>query len=150
MERTLVLVKPDGVQRGLVGEIISRFEAKGLKIVGMKLLGVSRELAENHYAVHFGKSFYAGLIDYITSGPVAAMVLEGPRAIEAVRKVVGATKSFEADPGSIRGALALTVARNLVHASDGPETAQSEVALWFEPDELLSYERDVDRWIFPE
>ncbi len=150
MERTLVLVKPDGVQRGLVGEIISRFEAKGLKIVGMKLLGVSRELAEKHYAVHFGKSFYAGLIDYITSGPVAAMVLEGPRAIEAVRKVVGATKSFEADPGSIRGALALTVARNLVHASDGPETAQSEVALWFEPDELLSYERDVDRWIFPE
>jgi nucleoside-diphosphate kinase len=150
MERTLVLVKPDGVQRGLVGEITSRFEAKGLKIVGMKLLSVSRELAEKHYAVHFGKSFYAGLIDYITSGPVAAMVLEGPRAIEAVRKVVGATKSFEADPGSIRGALALTVARNLVHASDGPGTAQSEVALWFQPDELLSYERDVDRWVFPE
>ncbi len=150
MERTLVLVKPDGVQRGLVGEITSRFEAKGLKIVGMKLLSVSRELAEQHYAVHFGKGFYAGLIDYITSGPVAAMVLEGPRAIEAVRKVVGATKSFEADPGSIRGALALTVARNLVHASDGPETAQTEVALWFKPDELLSYERDVDRWIFPE
>lgn len=150
MERTLVLVKPDGVQRGLVGEIIGRFEAKGLKIVGMKLLSVSRELAEKHYAVHFGKSFYPGLIDYITSGPVAAMVLEGPRSIEAVRKVVGATKSFEADPGSIRGALALTVARNLVHASDGPETAKSEVALWFPSDELLSYERDVDRWIFPE
>ncbi len=150
MERTLVLVKPDGVQRGLVGEITSRFEAKGLKIVGLKLLSVSRELAEKHYAVHFGKGFYAGLIDYITSGPVAAMVLEGPRAIEAVRKVVGATKSFEADPGSIRGALALTVARNLVHASDGAETAQSEVALWFQPGELLSYERDVDRWIFPE
>ena len=150
MERTLVLVKPDGVQRGLVGEIIGRFEAKGLKIVGMKLLIVSRELAEKHYAVHFGKSFYTGLIDYITSGPVAAMVFEGPRTIEAVRKVVGATKSFEADPGSIRGALALTVARNLVHASDGPETAQSEVGLWFQPAELLSYERDVDRWIFPE
>ncbi len=150
MERTLVLVKPDGVQRGLVGEIIARFEAKGLKIVGMKLLSVSRELAEKHYAVHLGKSFYPGLIDYITSGPVAAMVLEGPRAIEAVRKVVGATKSFEADPGSIRGALALTVARNLVHASDGPETAQMEVALWFQPAELLSYERDVDRWVFPE
>ena len=150
MERTLVLVKPDGVQRGLVGEILSRFEAKGLKIVGMKLLSVSRELAEKHYAVHLGKSFYPGLIDYITSGPVAAMVLEGPQAIEAVRKVVGVTKSFEADPGSIRGALALTVARNLVHASDGPETARTEVALWFQPAELLSYERDVDRWVFPE
>jgi len=150
MERTLVLVKPDGVQRGLVGEIIRRFEAKGLKIVGLKLLSVGRELAERHYAVHLGKSFYPGLIDYITSGPVAAMVLEGPRAIEAVRKVVGATKSFEADPGSIRGSLALTVARNLVHASDGPETARSEVDLWFAPDELVSYERDVDRWIVPE
>jgi nucleoside-diphosphate kinase len=150
MERTLVLVKPDGVQRGLVGEIIGRFEAKGLKIVGMKLLSVSRDLAESHYAIHVSRSFYPGLIDYITSGPVVAMVLEGPRAIEAVRKVVGVTKSFEADPGSIRGALALTVARNLVHASDGPETARSEVALWFQPEELLAYERDVDRWVFPE
>jgi nucleoside-diphosphate kinase len=150
MERTLVLVKPDGVQRSLVGEIVRRFETKGLKIVGMKMLSVSRELAEKHYAVHLGKGFYAGLIDYITSGPVVAMVLEGPRAIEAVRKVVGATKSFEADPGSIRGALALTVARNLVHASDGADTARSEVELWFAPEELLSYEREADRWVFPE
>ena len=150
MERTLVLVKPDGVQRGLVGEIIGRFESKGLKIVGLKLVGVSRELAEQHYAVHKRKGFYDGLIGYITSGPVVAMVLEGPRAIEAVRKVVGATKSFEAEPGSIRGSLALTVARNLVHASDGPATALGEVALWFRPEELISYERDIDRWITPE
>ena len=150
MERTLVLVKPDGVQRGLVGEIVRRFESKGLKIVGLKIVGVSRELAERHYAVHKGKGFYDGLIEYITSGPVVAMVLEGPRGIEAVRKVVGATKSFEADPGSIRGALALTVARNLVHASDGPATAVDEVKLWFRDDELIDYERDFDRWITPE
>jgi nucleoside-diphosphate kinase len=150
MERTLVLVKPDGVQRGLVGEIIRRLEVKGLKLAGLKLVSVSRELAERHYAVHLGKSFYPGLIEYITSGPVVAMVLEGPRAIEAVRKVVGATRSYEAEPGSIRGALALTVARNLVHASDGPETAAAEVDLWFPAGDLLAYERDVDRWITPE
>src|SRR5687767_3261724 len=142
MERTLILIKPDGVQRGLVGPILARFEARGLKIVGLKLLQVSTELAERHYAVHQGKSFYEGLIRYITSGPVVAMVLEGTNAIAAVRKTVGATRSFEAEPGSIRGDLALEVGRNLVHASDGAETADKEVELWF-GDEWVAYARDV-------
>jgi nucleoside-diphosphate kinase len=147
MEQTLVLVKPDGVQRGLVGPILARFEARGLKIVGLKLLQVSTALAERHYAVHQGKPFYQGLISYITAGPVVAMVLEGANAIAAVRKTVGVTKSFEAEPGSIRGDLAMDLQRNLVHASDAPETARDEVALWFEGD-VLSYGRDVDPWIF--
>jgi nucleoside-diphosphate kinase len=147
MEQTLVLVKPDGVQRGLVGPILARFEARGLKIVGLKLLQVSTALAERHYAVHQGKPFYQGLISYITAGPVVAMVLEGTNAIAAVRKTVGVTKSFEAEPGSIRGDLAMDLQRNLVHASDAPETARDEVALWFEGD-VLSYGRDVDPWIF--
>lgn len=148
MEQTLVLIKPDGVQRGLVGPILTRFEARGLKIVGLKLLQVPRELAEKHYAVHQGKSFYDGLIRYITSGAVVALVLEGTNAIAAVRKSVGATKAFEAEPGSIRGDFALEVGRNLVHASDGPDTAKEEVALWFAAGELSSWNRDTDRWIF--
>jgi nucleoside-diphosphate kinase len=148
MERTLILIKPDGVQRGLVGPILTRFEARGLKIVGLKLLQVPTDLAECHYAVHKGKPFYDGLIRYITSRPIVAMVLEGTNAIAAVRKTVGATKSFEAEPGSIRGDFALEVGRNLVHASDGPDTAKEEVALWFGPDELVGYERESDRWLF--
>ena len=148
MERTLVVVKPDGVQRGLVGEILRRFEDRGLKLVGLKMLVVGREMAEEHYAVHRGKFFYDGLVSYITSGPVVAMVLEGPEAIKAVRLMVGATRPYESAPGSIRGDFALTGLRNLIHASDAPETAGAEVALWFRSDELQSYPRDLDRWIY--
>jgi nucleoside-diphosphate kinase len=148
MERTLVLIKPDGVQRGLVGPILGRFEARGLKIVGLKLVQVQRALAQKHYAEHVGKPFYEGLLNYITSGPVVAFVLEGSNAVVAVRKTIGVTKSFEAEPGSIRGDFALEVGRNLVHASDGVETAQREVALWFSGAELTAWSRDTDRWIF--
>jgi len=142
------LIKPDGVQRGLVGPILGRFEARGLKIVGLKLMQVPRGLAERHYAEHLGKPFYDGLLNYITSAPVVAFVLEGSNAVVAVRKTIGVTKSFEAEPGSIRGDFALEVGRNLVHASDGLETAQREVALWFTDAELMSWGRDTDRWIF--
>ena len=149
MERTLVLIKPDGVQRGLVGPILSRFEARGLKIVGLKLLQVPTELAEKHYAEHKGKGFYDGLIRYITASAVVAMVLEGNNAVAAVRKTVGATKSFEAEAGSIRGDFALEVGRNLVHASDTePGSAAREVALWFTDSELVTWSRETDRWIF--
>jgi len=145
-ERTLVLVKPDGVQRLLVGRIVGRFEDRGLKIVGLKLVRVDRSLAERHYAVHRGKPFFEGLLAFITSGPLVAMVLEGPQAIAVVRSMVGATRPAEAAPGTIRGDLALETAQNLIHASDGPETATAEVALWFGADELLTYEREIDRW----
>jgi nucleoside-diphosphate kinase len=146
-ERTLVLVKPDGVQRLLVGRIIARFEERGLKLVGLKLVRVSRELAEAHYAVHREKPFFRGLVDFITSGPLVAAVLEGPGAIGLVRTMVGATRPSEAVPGSIRGDLAIETGQNLVHASDGPETAAAEIALWFRPDELVEYERAIDRWV---
>ncbi len=146
-ERTLVLVKPDAVQRLLAGRIIARFEERGLKIVGLKLVRVDRELAERHYAVHRDKPFFAGLVEFITSSPLVAVVLEGPDAIAMVRAMVGATRPHEASPGTIRGDLAVETAQNLVHASDGPETAAAELALWFRPDELVDYERDVDRWV---
>jgi nucleoside-diphosphate kinase len=148
LERTLVLVKPDGVQRGLIGETISRLERRGLRLVGAKFVSVGRELAERHYAVHRGKPFYDGLIAYITSAPVMAMVWEGPKAIAAVRQTMGATRPLEAAPGSVRHDFGLEVGRNLTHASDSPETASEEVSLWFRPDELVSWSRDVDRWIF--
>jgi nucleoside-diphosphate kinase len=147
MERTFVMVKPDGVQRGLIGEIVSRFERRGLKIVGMKMLQVSDDLARRHYAVHEGKPFFAGLISYITSAPVVAMVVEGTNAVVAVRQTVGATRPFEAAPGSIRADFALEIGRNLVHASDAPETAATEIALWF-GEELVEWQRATDRWIF--
>jgi nucleoside-diphosphate kinase len=147
-ERTLVIVKPDGVQRGLVGAIVTRFEARGLKIVGLKLVQVSRELAERHYAEHEGKGFYPGLLDYITSGPVVVACVEGTSAVQMVRNVVGATNPLNAAPGTIRADLAVDIGRNLIHASDAPETAQRELDLWFAPEELLSYPRDTDRWIF--
>jgi len=150
MERTLVLVKPDGVQRGLVGEIIGRFEAKGLKVVGLRLCDVSQDMAERHYAVHAGKHFYAGLVEFITSGPVAAVALEGPDAIATVRRLVGHTMPNQAEPGTIRGDLGITGLRNLIHASDAPETAAAELALWFEPDQLLGYGRAIDAWIVAE
>ncbi|MFN3979069.1 MAG: nucleoside-diphosphate kinase [Caldilinea sp.] len=147
MERTFVMVKPDGVQRGLIGEIISRFERRGLKIVGMKMVQVSNELARQHYAVHAGKPFFTGLINYITSAPVVALVVEGTNAVVAVRQTVGATRPFEAAPGSIRADFALEIGRNLVHASDASETAATEIALWF-GEGLIDWQRDVDRWIF--
>jgi nucleoside-diphosphate kinase len=146
-ERTLVLVKPDGVQRLLVGRILARFEERGLKLVGLKLVRVDRALAERHYAVHRGKPFFEGLLDFITSGPLVALALDGPNAISIVRAMVGATRPHEAAAGSIRGDLAVETAQNLVHASDSPETAASELALWFKPEELLDYEREVDRWV---
>jgi nucleoside-diphosphate kinase len=146
-ERTLVLVKPDGVQRQLAGRIIARFEERGLKIVGLKLVKVDRDLAERHYAVHKGKPFFDGLVAFITSSPLVAIALEGPNAIAMVRAMVGATKPTEAAPGTIRGDLAMEMIPNLIHASDGPETAGTELAIWFRPDELLAYEREIDRWV---
>jgi len=146
-ERTLVLIKPDGVQRLLTGRILARYEDRGLKLVGLKLIHVSRELAEQHYAVHREKPFFGGLVDFITSAPLVAAVLEGPNAIAVVRAMNGATRPHEAEPGSIRGDFALETAQNLVHASDGAETAASEVALWFRPEELLEYDREIDRWV---
>jgi nucleoside-diphosphate kinase len=145
-ERTLVLVKPDGVQRLLAGRIIARFEERGLKLVGLKLVQVDRELAERHYAVHREKPFFGSLVAFITSSPLVAVALEGPNAIAVVRAMVGATRPHEAAPGTIRGDLALETAQNLIHASDGPETAVTELELWFRADELLDYERDIDRW----
>jgi nucleoside-diphosphate kinase len=147
-ERTLIIVKPDGVQRGLVGPILTRFEARGLKIAGLKLVQVSRDLAGRHYAEHEGKPFYAGLINYITSGPVVVGCLEGTGAVAAVRQTLGSTKPGEAAPGTIRADFALEIGRNLVHASDQPATAERELALWFGAGELADYERDTDRWIF--
>ncbi|NOZ70535.1 MAG: nucleoside-diphosphate kinase [Chloroflexi bacterium] len=146
MERTFVMLKPDAVQRGLIGEIVSRFEKRGLKIIAMKLLQVSQSLAEEHYAVHQGRPFYEGLIQYITSGPVVAMVLEGPNAIQAARNTMGATNPVAAAPGTIRADLGMEIGRNLVHGSDGPETAAFEIGLWF-GEELASWTRDLDRWI---
>ncbi|MCK9363528.1 MAG: nucleoside-diphosphate kinase [Syntrophales bacterium] len=148
MERSLVLVKPDGVQRGLTGEVISRLERRGLLLVGAKFMQVSRELAEEHYAIHRGKPFYEGLIAYITASPVLAMVWEGPNAIAAIRQTMGATRPLEAAPGTIRHDFALEVGRNLTHASDSPENGATEAALWFKQDELVSWRRAVDPWIF--
>ncbi len=147
MERTFVILKPDAVQRGLVGEIISRFERRGLKIVGMKFVKVSEELAREHYAVHASRDFFAGLVRYITSSPVVALVLEGTNAIAVVRKTVGGTKPNEAEPGTIRADFGLEIGRNLVHASDGAVTAASEIALWF-GDDLVEWPRANDPWIF--
>jgi nucleoside-diphosphate kinase len=147
-QRTLVIVKPDGVQRGLVGPILTRLEARGLKIVGLKLLQVSQDLAATHYAEHLGKPFYEGLLSYITSGPVIVACVEGTSAVQMVRNTVGATNPLNAAPGTIRGDLALDIGRNLIHASDAPETADRELALWFKPEELATYSREVDRWVF--
>lgn len=148
MEETFVLVKPDGVQRGLVGEIIARLERRGLRLVAAKFMAVSRELAETHYAIHKGKPFYDGLIEYITSAPVMAMVWEGPNAVAAVRQTMGATRPTEAAPGSVRHDFGLEVGRNLTHASDSVENGQKETALWFKPEELVSWERAIDAWVF--
>jgi len=147
VERTLIIVKPDGVQRGLVGEVLHRFERRGVKIVGLKMIQVSRELAERHYGVHQGKPFFAGLVDFITSSPVVVAVLEGPNVIEITRSTVGATNPGSAAPGTIRADFGLTIGRNLIHASDGADTAKSEIDLFFSADELVSYDRAVDSWL---
>lgn len=148
MERTLIIIKPDAMQRGLAGEIIRRFEARGLRIVGMKFMQISRELAEKHYAEHVGKDFYESLLAYITSAPVIVMVLEGNEAIEAARGTIGKTNPIVAAPGTIRGDLGMETGRNLVHGSDKPESAEREINLFFAPGELLSWQRDTERWIF--
>lgn len=148
MEQTLILIKPDGVQRGLIAEIIGRFERRGLRLAGMKFMQVSPTLAAQHYAEHEGKPFYDGLIEYIQSGPVVAMVWEGPNAVALSRQLMGKTKPIEAEVGTIRADLAVDVGRNLVHGSDKPETGVREVALWFKPEELVSWSRAIDRWAF--
>ncbi|HEX3049610.1 MAG TPA: nucleoside-diphosphate kinase [Aggregatilineaceae bacterium] len=148
MERTLIIIKPDAVQRGLIGEIIRRFENRGLRIAGMKFMQVPRELAERHYAEHKGKGFYEGLLQYITSAPVVVMALEGKNAIAIARGTIGSTKPVEAAPGSIRGDFGMEVGRNLVHGSDKPESAEREVNLFFAPEELVDWQRETDRWIF--
>ena len=147
MEQTLVLIKPDGVQRGLVGQIITRLERRGLKLIGMKFMQVSTELASTHYEAHVGKPFYEGLVNYITSSPIVAMVWEGKDAIQIVRTTMGATNAAVAAPGTIRGDFAVEIGRNLVHGSDGLESAAREVSLFFKSDELGNWKRETDRWI---
>ena len=147
IERTLVLVKPDGVQRGLVGEIIGRLERRGLRIAALDFRVIDAGLASRHYGEHEGKPFYAALVQYIGSGPSVALVIEGPNAIKTGRTTVGATNPAEASPGTIRGDLGLERGRNLIHASDGPESATREIDLFFGVEGVLTYERDIDRWI---
>jgi nucleoside-diphosphate kinase len=148
VERTFLMIKPDGVQRGLVSDIIGRFETKGFTLVGMKFMAVPRELAEKHYDVHRERPFFAGLVDFITSGPVVAMVWEGEGVIASARKMIGATKPLEAEPGTIRGDLGVTVGRNIIHGSDAPETAQAEIALWFTEAELVGWTPSAQPWIY--
>ena len=147
LETTLVLLKPDAVQRGLVGEIVNRLEKTGLKIAGMKLMHVSQELANRHYGEHVGKPFFEGLVSFITSGPIVAMALEGNGAVAIVRKTMGATNPADSPPGTVRGDYGIDIGRNLVHGSDSVESAKREVALFFEESELLSYSRATDPWI---
>ena len=146
-QRTFVMVKPDGVQRGLVGEIISRFEKKGLKIVAMKLVSVSKELAEKHYDIHKGKPFFKPTVKYIMSSPVVAMVLEGTNAIDLVRTMMGKTNPQDAQMGTIRGDYGQFIGRNIVHGSDGPDTAEFEINLWFKPEEIANYKRIDGEWL---
>jgi nucleoside-diphosphate kinase len=147
MERTLVIIKPDAVQRGLIGPVLTRLERRGLRFAAMKLIQITPGLAARHYAVHQGKPFYDGLIEFITSGPVVVAVIEGPDAIDTVRKTMGATNPAQADPGTIRADFGLEIGRNLVHGSDGPDTAAYEIPLYFSEEDLLSYERAIDAWI---
>jgi len=147
VERTFALLKPDTIQRGLAGPILGRFEQRGLKIVGLKMMRVSRSLAESYYAEHKGKPFYEPLMTYITSGPVVAMVLEGDGAVAIVRKMMGQTNSAEAEPGTIRGDFALTIGRNVIHGSDSPESAKREIGFFFRPEELQEYKRGDETWL---
>jgi len=146
-QRTFVMVKPDGVQRGLVGEIISRFEKKGIKIIAMKMVSVSKQLAEKHYGIHKGKPFFAPTVKYITSSPVVAMVLEGNNVIDMVRSMMGKTNPQDAALGTIRGDYGQFIGRNIVHGSDGPDTAEFEINLWFSKEELSSYTRIDEKWL---
>ncbi len=148
VERTFVMVKPDGVQRGLVGEVISRLERKGLKIVAMKMLRIPKEMAETHYAEHREKPFFGALVSYITSGPVVAMVVEGKSAVSVVRNLVGKTNPVEAAPGTIRGDLAMDIGRNVVHASDSPESAEREISIFFTEDEIVEYSKVDEDWVY--
>ena len=147
MEQTLVLVKPDGVQRGLAGEVVSRLERRGLKLVAMKLMQVDDALAREHYGEHVERPFFPGLVSFITSGPIVAMVWEGKNAIVLTRQTMGATNPADAGPGTIRGDLGVDIGRNIVHGSDGPESAEREINLFFQPGEILSYGRSTDDWI---
>lgn len=148
MERTFLMVKPDGVQRGHIGEVVSRLEERGLRIVAMKMMQLDRKTAEEHYAEHEGKDFYDPLLDYITSGPVVTMAIEGESAISLVRNMVGETDPKDADPGTIRGDFGIDIGRNIVHAADSPESAERELDIFFEPHEFQSYERVEERWIY--
>ena len=147
MERTFVAIKPDGVQRGLVGEILRRFETKGFKLVGLKAISASRELAEQHYDVHKEKAFFKGLVEFITSGPVVAMVWEGEGVVTGARKLIGATNPLTAEPGTIRGDFGLSIGRNLVHGSDAIETARAEIDLWFKEEELVDWSQTIAPWL---
>lgn len=147
MERTFLAIKPDGVQRGLAGEIISRLEAKGFTLVGLKLMMVSRELAEQHYDVHKDKAFFPGLVDFITSGPVVAMVWEGDGVVASARKIIGATNPLNAEPGTIRGDFAISVGRNIIHGSDAVETGRREISLWFKEEELVTWKPSLTSWL---
>ncbi|MEH2257808.1 nucleoside-diphosphate kinase [Nostoc sp.] len=147
MERTFLAIKPDGVQRGLVGEIIRRFETKGFTLVGLKFLKVSRDLAEQHYDVHRERPFFSGLVEFITSSPVIAMVWEGDGVVASARKIIGATNPLTAEPGTIRGDFGLNIGRNLIHGSDAQETAQREIALWFKDEELVSWQPHLTPWL---
>ena len=148
MERSLIILKPDAVQRGLIGPILTRLEQRGLKLAGLKLMRIDDALARRHYGVHEGKPFFAGLVEYITSGPVVVAVVTGKNVIATVRNTVGATNPSQAAPGTIRGDYAVEIGRNLIHASDSPENGENEVALFFNPSELVEMERSADRWIY--
>ena len=148
MDRTLVILKPDAVQRNLIGEIILRLERRGLRVVAMKMMQITSDLAQRHYAVHRGKPFFDSLIQYITSGPVVALVVEGTQAIEVIRRMMGSTDPAQAAPGTIRGDFALEMGRNLIHGSDSPESAAYEIGLFFSPEEIVPLSRDIDCWIY--
>jgi nucleoside-diphosphate kinase len=148
LERTFIMIKPDGVQRNLVGEVVQRFEKKGFKLVGLKLVKVSEELAQKHYEVHQDKPFFGGLVKFITSSPVVAMVWEGEGVVSSCRQIIGATNPQTATPGTIRGDYGLTIGRNLIHGSDAVETAQKEIALWFGEEELVSWEAHSTDWLY--
>jgi len=148
VDRTLVILKPDAVQRNLIGEIILRLERRGLRVVAMKMMQITADLAQRHYAVHRGKPFFDSLIRYITSGPVVALVVEGTQAIEVIRRMMGSTDPAQAAPGTIRGDFALEMGRNLIHGSDSPESAAYEIGLFFSPEEIVPLSRDIDCWIY--
>ncbi|MEB3309273.1 MAG: nucleoside-diphosphate kinase [Snowella sp.] len=148
MERTFIMVKPDGVQRNLVGEVIRRFETKGFKLVGLKLVSVSKDLAEKHYGVHKERPFFGSLVEFICSSPVVAMVWEGDGVVAAARNLIGATNPLTAAPGTIRGDFGVSIGRNLIHGSDAIETAQHEISLWFNKEELVDWERTTTAWLY--